>query len=81
MKFALESVNAAVWTRDIETDEMEIHPTVCPVFGVTIESLEEWLEEIYPQDRTNAEEIIRSVAQEQKPYSIQFRFSGDDGVR
>jgi DNA-binding NtrC family response regulator len=27
MQFALESANAAIWTRDIETDGMEIHPT------------------------------------------------------
>ena len=81
MEFALESTDAAIWTRDIETDEMETHPTVCPVFGTTIESLDVWLKQIHPQDRDGAEEIVRSAAQEDESYSIQFRFPGEGGTR
>jgi PAS domain S-box-containing protein len=81
MEFALKSTDAAIWTRDIETDEMEIHPTICPIFGTTIESLDEWVEEIHPQDRDRAEEVIRSAARESESYSIQFRFPGKEGVR
>ena len=81
MEFALKSTDAAIWTRDIETDEMEIHPTICPIFGTTIESLDEWMEEIHPQDRDRAEEVIRSAARGSESYSIQFRFPGKEGVR
>jgi len=81
MEFALKSTDAAIWTRDIETDEMEIHPTICPIFGTTIESLDEWIEEIHPQDRDRAEEVIRSAARGSESYSIQFRFPGKEGVR
>jgi PAS domain S-box-containing protein len=81
MEFALQSTDAAIWTRDIETDEMEIHPTVCPIFGTTIESLDEWIEQIHPQDRDRAEEVIRSAAREGESYSFQFRFPGEEKMR
>ncbi|WP_460562281.1 PAS domain-containing protein [Halorubrum pallidum] len=81
MEFALQSTDAAIWTRDVETDEMEIHPTVCPVFGTTIGSLDEWLEQVHLQDQDTAEETIRSAAQEGESYSLQFRFRDEDGTR
>jgi PAS domain S-box-containing protein len=81
MKFALESANAAIWTRDIETDAMEVHPTVCPVFGTSIESFDDFLAEVHPADRDAAEETVRSAAAAGESYSIQFRFPGDEGTR
>ncbi|QLD86855.1 PAS domain-containing protein [Natronomonas halophila] len=81
MKFALESANAAIWTRDIETDAMEIHPNVCPVFDAPIESFDDFLTEVHPADRDAAEETVRSAAAAGESYSIQFRFPGDDGTR
>jgi len=81
MEFALQSTDAAIWTCDIETDEMEIHPTVCPVFGTTIESLDEWLAQVHPQDRDTTEETIRSAAQAGESYSLQFRFRSENGIR
>jgi len=79
--FALESTNAAIWTRDVETDEMEVHPTECPLFGTTIGSVDEWLEQIHPQDRARAEETMRSAARAGESYSLRFRFPDEDGTR
>jgi PAS domain S-box-containing protein len=81
MEFALESTNAAIWTRDIETDEMEIHPSVCPVFDTTIGSFGEWLDNVHPSDRTEVEETVRSAAEDGTSYSFQLRFLTDGDIR
>lgn len=81
MEFSLKSTDAAVWTRDVETDEMEIYPRNCPVFGTTIESLDEWLKQVHPQDRDTVEKTIRSAARTDESYSIQFRFTRDGSIR
>ncbi|WP_336135407.1 response regulator [Natronomonas amylolytica] len=81
MQFALESANAAIWTRDIETDGMEIHPTVCPVFDTPIDCFDDFLAEVHPADRDSVEETVRSAAANGDAYSMQFRFPGTDGTR
>lgn len=81
MTFALEATDAAVWTRDVETDDMEISPSICPVFDAEIASLDEWLAHVHPEDRAVAERTIRSAARAADSYSFQFRFPGDDGTR
>jgi PAS domain S-box-containing protein len=81
MQFALESADAAIWTRDIETDGMEIHPTICPVFDTRIESFDDFLGEVHPADRDTVEATVRSAAANGESYSVQFRFPGDGGTR
>ncbi|MFC6614299.1 PAS domain S-box protein [Halopenitus salinus] len=79
MEFALRSTDAAVWTRDLETDEMEIHPSECPVFETSIDSFEDFLEQVHSTDRRTVEDRIRSAARSGESYSVRFRF--DDGTR
>ena len=84
MEFALESTDAAIWTRDIETDEMEIHPTVCPVFGTTIESLDVWLKQIHPQDGTEPKRSFDRQPRRMNRTRSSFGYlvrRGRDGVR
>ncbi|SFC76411.1 PAS domain S-box-containing protein [Halobiforma haloterrestris] len=81
MKFALQSTKAAIWTRDIRTDEMDIYPEICPVFNEAIKSLDDWLAQIHPEDRSNAEQTIRGAARSGESYSLQFRFDSNTGTR
>lgn len=81
MKFALQSTDAAIWTHDIETDEMDIYPDICPVFNTSIESLDGWIRQLHPEDRANAEQTIRGAARAKESYSLQFRFTAESGTR
>ena len=81
MQFALESTDAAIWTRDLATDEMACHPTDCPVFGVEIESFEGFLDRLHPEARDRVRETIESAARSGESYSVQFRFPADGDVR
>ncbi|GGM75373.1 PAS domain S-box-containing protein [Halarchaeum rubridurum] len=80
MEFALKSMTAAVWTRDITTDTMEIYPTVCPVFGVQITSLQDFLAEVHPADREATEQEIRAAARSGDTYTVQFRFQRNNAL-
>lgn len=80
MEFALKSTTAAVWTRDTTTDTMEIYPAICPVFGVEITSLQEFLAEVHPADRKATEQEIRAAARSGDTYTVQFRFHRDGAL-
>ncbi|GGL45299.1 hypothetical protein GCM10009037_30920 [Halarchaeum grantii] len=80
MEFALNATTAAVWTRNITTDTMDIYPTICPVFEVRITSLQEFLDEVHPADRKATEQEIRTAAQSGDTYTVQFRFHKDNAL-
>jgi len=81
MTFALEATDAAVWTLDPETGEMETQPRTCPPFDAPIDSLEAFLEEIHPADRSPVRETVDAAVRGDESYSIQFRFPDGEGVR
>ena len=81
IEFSLESTNAAVWTRDLETDRMETHPQTCPVFNTQMDSFKSFLKEIHPADRSAVEKTARRAEHAEESYSVQFRVSGEGGAR
>ena len=81
MQFALEATDAAVWELDPKTGEMEIQPPICPLLDTTIESVEAFLDEIHPADRSRVRETVDAAARSGESYSVQFRFPDDGDVR
>ena len=81
MQFALEATDAAVWTLDPESWEMEIQPSVCPLFDVEIDAFETFLDHVHRQDRSRVRETVDAAGRSGESYSVQFRYPADGELR
>lgn len=81
IEFALDATSACVWTRNIETDTMAIHPNPDPVFGMSVDCFDDIIEKAHPEDCDRLSEAIESTADVGDSCAVQFRFIGPARTR
>ncbi|WP_367177004.1 PAS domain S-box protein [Haloarcula rubripromontorii] len=80
MEIALQTTNAVVWDREFESGDLAYYPGSETLYGTDIESLDEFLPMVHPEDKTDVAARIES-ATETGMYEAEFRIVRDGEVR
>ncbi|AEM58428.1 light and redox sensing histidine kinase [Haloarcula hispanica N601] len=80
MEIALETTNTVVWDREFESGGLSYYPGSETLYGTDIESLDEFLPLVHPEDQSEVAARIES-ATETGTYEAEFRIVRDGEVR
>jgi len=81
MELALEVTKAAVWEWDLETDAVTIHPERTPVFETELRTVDDFIEELHPDDRSRVQDALKTAAETESSYNVEYRVQTDETVR
>jgi PAS domain S-box-containing protein len=80
MEIALETTDTLVWDREFESETLSYYPSAETLYGTDIETLDEFLALIHPEDRSAVKSRIESAA-ETGTYDAEFRIIRDGNIR
>jgi PAS domain S-box-containing protein len=80
MEIALETTNTVVWDREFESGDLSYYPDSETLYGTDIETLDEFLPLVHPEDQSEVAARIESAAQT-GTYEAEFRITRDGEVR
>jgi len=80
MEIALETTNTVVWDREFESGDLSYYPGSETLYGTDIETLDEFLPLVHPDDQSEVAARIES-ATETGTYEAEFRIIRDGEVR
>ncbi|WP_436344009.1 PAS domain-containing sensor histidine kinase [Natronorubrum sp. FCH18a] len=81
MEFALNATDAIVWDWDVGDDEAAFYPSAESLYGTTVETWEEFIDVIHPEDRQRAQQSIEKVLETGEPKHEEIRIIRDGEVR
>lgn len=81
MEFALEATGAIVWDWQVTADKVTFHPPSQTLYNADIETVDEFLQQIHPEDRDQVVTTIETALEETGEYSTEFRIFRDDDIR
>ena len=80
MEIALETTNTVVWNREFESGDLSYYPGSESLYGTDIETLDEFLSLVHPEDQSEVTARIESAV-ETGTYEAEFRIVRDGEVR
>ncbi|WP_434531538.1 PAS domain S-box protein (plasmid) [Haloarcula sp. NS06] len=81
MEFALDATDAVVWSWNVDTDETEFYPSAENLFGSEVDTREEFLEIVHPEDRQRVQDILELMLETGELKQEEFRIFRDGEVR
>nr|WP_246999663.1 PAS domain S-box protein [Halosolutus gelatinilyticus] len=81
MEFALNATDAVVWDWNVEDDEASFYPSAKSLYGTEIGTLEDFVEEIHPEDRQMVRRGIENSLETGEPKYEEIRFVRGEEVR
>ena len=81
MEFALEATETIVWEWDVDADEATFYPTETELYGTSVQTSQDFLEVIHPEDRQQARESVRQALESGEDKHEELRIIVDDEVR
>lgn len=80
MEFALEVTNAVVWDWQVTADEVTFHPSSQILYNTDITTVDEFLEQVHPDDRDQVLSTIEIALEETGEYRSEFRIRRSNEV-
>lgn len=77
MLFVLRSTDAAIWELNTETETIAGYPTPCPLFNQEFDTVDEFVEEIQPDDQPKVKSAIQTSIETGDAATIEFRPAPD----
>ena len=81
MEFALTATDAVVWDWNVDEDRASFYPSAESLYGTTVETWEDFVEVIHPEDRQRAQESIENALETGEPKYEEIRIVRDGEVR
>jgi len=81
MEFALDATDAVVWSWNVDTDVTEFYPSAETLFGTEVDTREEFLEIVHPEDRQQVQDILELALETGELNHEEFRILRDGEVR
>ena len=81
MEFALNATDAIVWDWNVDEDRTSFYPSAESLYGTAVESWDDFIEIIHPDDREQVEEGIRRSLETGEPKSDEIRIDVDGQER
>ncbi|MDF9747907.1 PAS domain-containing sensor histidine kinase [Natrinema salsiterrestre] len=81
MEFALNATDAVVWDWNVDEDRASFYPSAESLYGTTVETWEDFVEVIHPEDRQTVREGIEKALETGEPKSEEIRIVRDGEVR
>ena len=81
MELALEVTDAAVWEWDRETNAATIHPERHPVLDTTIQTGDDFIEGIHPDDRARVQDALETAVETRSAFDVEYRVQNGEIIR
>ncbi|WP_312908290.1 PAS domain S-box protein [Natronosalvus caseinilyticus] len=81
MEFALNATDAVVWDWNVEEDQATFYPSAESLYGTPVETWEDFIEVIHPEDRQKTQEAIENTLETGEPKHEEIRIVRDGEVR
>ncbi|WP_276253127.1 sensor histidine kinase [Halomontanus rarus] len=81
MEFALNATDAVVWDWNVEANEASFYPSAKSLYGTTVETWEDFIEVIHPEDRERAQQNIEQSLETGEPKHEEIRIVRDGETR
>lgn len=81
LEFALEVTDTIVWEWNVDEDQATFYPSEESLYGTTIETREDFIELIHPDDRQEVRESLQEALETGEPKREQVRIITDEGIR
>lgn len=81
LRIALETTDAIVWDWDLDTDRVIFIPPPETLYDATIETVDDFFEQVYHEDRDRVESAIENALEGDGTYAVEFRTRTDSGLR
>jgi len=81
MEFALDATDAVVWSWSVDTDETEFYPSPETLYGAEMDTREEFLEIVHPEDRERVQDTPKRVLETDELDNEEFRIFRDGETR
>lgn len=81
MELALSTTDATVWEWELDTDIVTTHPEPHGLFDTAVQTSDEFLGPIHPDDRERVEQALNEAIETKKPYRAEYRYLVDGAVR
>lgn len=81
MEFALNATDAVVWDWNVEDDQALFYPSAESLYGTTVETWQDFIDVIHPEDRQKAQESIETALETGEPKHEEIRIVRDGDVR
>ena len=81
MEFALNATDAVVWDWNIDEDRASFYPSAESLYGTTVETWEDFVEVIHPEERQKVREGIENTLETGEPKYEEIRIVRDGEVR
>lgn len=81
MEFGLKSTDSFVWDWNVDEDQASFYPAEEELYGATVESLDDFVELIHPEDRQEVQESIERAVETGEPKDEEIRILRDEEVR
>ncbi|USZ71821.1 PAS domain-containing sensor histidine kinase [Natronosalvus halobius] len=81
MEFALNATDSVVWDWDVDDDEASFYPSAESLYGTTVETWEEFVDVIHPDDRQRAQQGIEKALETGEPKHEEIRIIRNGNVR
>ena len=80
IELLLEATTAAVYEVDPNTESVTTYPTPNPLVSKEIQTVEEFVEYVHPEDRETIADSVR-LSSPGESYSLEYRIKTDQGIR
>ncbi|MFB6224496.1 MAG: PAS domain-containing protein [Haloarcula sp.] len=81
MEFALKSTDSFVWDWNVDEDQATFYPAEEDLYGATVETLDDFVELIHPEDRQEVQESIERALETGEPKDEEIRIVRNGEVR
>ncbi|QLD90642.1 PAS domain S-box protein [Natronomonas salina] len=81
MEFALNATDAVVWDWNVDADEASFYPSAESLYGTEVETWEDFVDVIHPEDREEAQQAIETAIETGEPKHEEIRIIRDGEVR
>ena len=81
MEFALNSTDAVVWDWNVDTDQASFYPSAESLYGTSVETWDDFIEIIHPEDRQTVQAGIERALETGEPKHEEVRIIRDGEVR
>ncbi|WP_126661086.1 PAS domain-containing sensor histidine kinase [Haloterrigena salifodinae] len=81
MEFALNATDAIVWDWNVDENQTSFYPSAESLYGTTVETWDDFIEIVHPDDREQTEEKIRKSLETGEPKEEEIRIDRDGEER
>jgi PAS domain S-box-containing protein len=79
MEFALDATDTIVWEWNVDSDQATFYPSEAELYGTTVETREDFLEVVHPEDRQQVRESLQQALEtgEAKHEEVRIQVNGE----